>query len=65
MTITNEDRAEAERIALLPEPLQREVVEMIGSPADNPKVPAADRAEAQRRAKALKELLRLNPPKKR
>ena len=64
MSITDEDRAEAKRIALLPEPLQREVVAAIGSPADNPEVPAEFRKESRRRAKALKTLLRLDQSKR-
>lgn len=64
MKITDEDRAEAERLALLPKKLQREAVAMIGSPAADPKVPAADRTEARRRVRALKRLLKLDPPKK-
>jgi hypothetical protein len=60
MKVNDEDRAEAERLALLPKRLQREAVEMIGSTADDPNVPAEDRAEARRRAKVLSELLSLN-----
>ena len=61
MEATDEDRAEAARLALLPKALQREAVEMIRSPADDPDVSAEDRAEATRRANALRALLRLNP----
>ncbi len=64
MEITDEDRAEAERIALLPKAQQREVVAAIGSPAENPEVPAEFRKESRRRAKALKTLLRLDQSKK-
>jgi hypothetical protein len=63
MTITDEDRAEAKRLRLLPRAEQRKIVELIRSPADNPKLPEADRREARRRAKALAELLRLTPKK--
>jgi hypothetical protein len=61
MKASDEDQAEAKRLALLPKALQREAVELIGSPANDPNVPAEDRAEATRRAKALQELLRLKP----
>ena len=64
MEITDEDRAEAERLALLPKQTQREAVRLIGLPAENPKVPASYREEARRRAKVLKSLLRLEAPKK-
>ena len=62
MEITNEDRAEAERLALLPKQTQREAVRLIGLPAENAKVPAAYREEARRRAKALASLLGIEPP---
>ena len=64
MPITDEDRAEAKRLKLLPKSEQRQIVEHIRSVADNPKVPEADRKEATRRGKALAELLKLNPKKK-
>ena len=57
-------REEAKRLRLLPRKLQREAVAMIGSPASDPTVPAADRKEARRRAKALAELLHLTTRKK-
>ena len=63
-SITDEDRAEAERLAILPKKLQREAVAMIGSPADDPKVPAEHREEARRREAALSHLLKLGSPKK-
>jgi hypothetical protein len=63
MPVTDEDQAEAKRLKLLPKAEQRQIVELIRSPADNPKVPDADRKEARRRAKALAELLRLTPKK--
>lgn len=64
MKITDEDKAEAKRLALLPKKLQREAVGLIGRPASDPKVPDEFRKEARRRMKALKSLLRLDPPKK-
>lgn len=64
MKITDEDRAEAERLALLPKALQREVVAAIGSPAADPEVPDEFRREARRRVNALSALLRIEPPKR-
>lgn len=61
---TDEDRAEAVHLALLPRRLQREAVAMIGSPAADPKVPAADREEARRRSRVLERVLGLTPRKK-
>ena len=49
----------AERLKPLPRRLQREIVETIRSPADDPEVSAKNRLEARRRAKALNELLKL------
>ena len=59
-----EYRDEAERLRRLSRAEQRAVVEMIGSPADDPKVSKANRAEARRRADALTRLLNLTPNKK-
>ncbi len=64
MPISDEDRAEVERLRLLPRAEQRQIVEMVRSVAENPKVAAADRKEARRRAKALDQLLGLTPKKK-
>jgi hypothetical protein len=64
MPIRDEDRAEAERLKLLPRSEQRQIVELVRSVADNPKVSEADRKEARTRAKALEKLLRLTPKKK-
>ena len=50
MPITDEDRAEAKRLKLLPKAEQREIVEMVRAVADNPKIPEADRKEARRRS---------------
>ena len=61
---TDEDRAEAKRLSRLPKSRQHEAVAMIGSPADDPNVPVEDQAEASRRAKALRNLLRFDTPKK-
>ena len=63
MEPTDEDRAEAERLAVLPIQTQREAVRLIGLPSENPKVPAAHREEAWRRAKALASLLGIEPPR--
>ena len=64
MPIRDDDRAEAERLRMLPKQEQRAIVEHIRSVALDPKVPEADRLEARRRGKALEELLRLKPKKK-
>jgi hypothetical protein len=64
MPIRDEDRAEAERLKLLSRAEQRQIVEMIRSVGDNPKLSEADRREARTRAKALEKLLRLIPKKK-
>jgi acetyl-CoA carboxylase alpha subunit len=61
MAIRDEDRAEAERLKPLPRKLQREIIETIRRPGDDPDVSAENRREARRRAKALEELLRLKP----
>jgi hypothetical protein len=61
MPTRDEDRDEAERLKLLPRRLQREIVETIRSPADDPEVSAGNRREARRRAKALETLLKLKP----
>lgn len=59
MPIPDGDRAEAERLALLPVADQREVIALHRSVADNPKVPKADRQAAADRADALERHLRL------
>ena len=59
-----EYREEAERLKLLPREDQRAVVEMIGLPANDPKVPKVDRLEARQRVRALKKLLKLKPGKR-
>ena len=64
MTIHDEDRAEAERLKLLPLDERKKIIEIIGSVADNHRVPETDRCEASRRAEALTFLLRLKPRKK-
>jgi hypothetical protein len=64
MTIHDEDRDEAERLKLLPLAERKQIIEIIGSVADNPKVLDEDRREARRRADALCELLRLKPREK-
>jgi hypothetical protein len=61
MPTRDEDRDEAERLKLLPRQLQREIVETIQSPADDPEVSVENRREARRRAKALETLLKLKP----
>ena len=60
-----EYREEAERLKLLPRKLQREIVALIRSPADDPEVSAENRREARRRANALEELLKLKTRKRR
>ena len=56
--------AEAERLATLPRDVQRQAVALIRSPADNPKLGKAERAEARKRADALeRHLRRLNRKK--
>jgi hypothetical protein len=62
---TEDDRQEAARLRLLPVADQIAIVELIGSPASNPKVPKADRQEAARRARVLARLLKLPTPKRR
>jgi len=64
MAIRDEDRAEAERLNLLPRDEQRQIVLMIRAAADDPKVLDADRREARARAKALERLLRLGQKKR-
>lgn len=65
MSTRDEDRDEAARLKLLPRQLQREIVETIRSPADDPEVSAENRREARRRANALEKLLNLKHRKKR
>ena len=60
-----EYREEAERLKQLPRAEQRAIVELIGSPARDPKVSEANRAEARRRSRALARLLKIAPRKKR
>ena len=60
-----EYRDEAERLKLLSRDEQRQIVELIGSPARDPKVSEANRLEARRRSRALARLLKLPPRKKR
>ena len=59
-----EDREEAKRLIQLPRAEQRAIVEMIGSPALDPKVNDEDRKEARRRARVLTRLLKLKPTKR-
>ena len=59
-----EYRDEAERLKQLPRAEQRAIVELIGSPARDPKVSEANRLEARRRANALEKLLKLKPKKR-
>ncbi len=60
-----EYRDEAERLKQLPRAEQRQIVELIGSPARDPKVSQANRLEARRRSRALARLLKIAPRKKR
>jgi hypothetical protein len=60
-----EQRAEAERLALLPAADQREIIALHRSVADNPKARKRDRDAARERADALeRHLRRLNRAKK-
>lgn len=59
-----EYREEAERLKQLPRAEQRAIVELIGSPARDPKVSEANRLEARRRSRALAQLLKIVPRKK-
>lgn len=59
MIIRDKDRDKSERLRLLPRREQELVVKAIYAPAANPAVPAEDRREARRRAKALSLLLGL------
>ena len=60
-----EYRDEAERLKQLPRAEKRQIVELIGSPARDPKVSEANRLEARRRSRALARLLKIAPRKKR
>ena len=64
MTITDEDRREAERLALLSKDEQRRIIAMHWTDGNNPKVPARDRKFARERAEALESLLRLKKHRK-
>lgn len=57
-------RDEAERLKQLSLAEQRAIVELIGSPANDPKVSKENRKEARRRARALDRLLNLTLKKK-
>ena len=52
MSITDDDRAEADRLTLLPKKEQWATVELIRSVADNAEVSAVNRREARRRGEA-------------
>jgi hypothetical protein len=65
MTIREDDRTEAERLALLPVSDQQEIIALHRSVANNPKVPKRDRQAAADRADTLERHLRtLNRRKK-
>jgi hypothetical protein len=53
-----EFRDEAARLAQLPREIQRQAVALIRAPADDPRVPRADRRAARERAEALERHLR-------
>jgi hypothetical protein len=57
-TTTDEDRAEAQKLALLPPEVQAQILAGQKAIADNPRVPRRDREEAARRYQALKRLLK-------
>jgi hypothetical protein len=57
-------REEAERLALLPEEDQREIIALHRSVADNPKVPKREREAGRQRADALERLLKLGKKKR-
>jgi hypothetical protein len=59
-----EYREEAERLALLPVPEQREIIALHRSIADNPKVPKREREAGRQRADALERLLGLAPKRR-
>jgi hypothetical protein len=54
----DEHQAEAERLALLPRAEQRKALALIRAPADDAKVPTADREAARLRADTLERHLR-------
>jgi len=51
-------RQEAERLSQLAPEVQRQVLAIIRSPADDPRLPKADREAARRRADAVAKFLR-------
>jgi hypothetical protein len=60
-----EHREEAERLAVLPRDVQRQVVALIRKTADDPKVDKGNRDEARERADAIeRHLRRLNRKRK-
>ena len=63
--ITDEDRTEAERLALLPVDEQRRIIALYRDVARGKGVPAAERKAGLARADALEKLLNLKPGKKR
>jgi hypothetical protein len=61
----DEDIEESERLKQLPQAEQMAIVALIDSPADDMKLPEAERTEARRRSRALAQLLKLPPSRKR
>jgi DNA-binding phage protein len=61
--IADEDRAEAERLALLPRDEQRRIIELYRDVARGKGVPAVERKAGLARADALEKLLKLKPKK--
>lgn len=58
-TQEQEYREEAERLKALPLDVQRQIIAMHRTDADNPKVPKADREYARERMEVLEKLLGL------
>lgn len=61
--VEEEDRQEAAALAVLPRPLQRAILEAVGKPANDTRVPEEERQAQQRRAAALAKLLGLDVEK--
>jgi hypothetical protein len=64
MPIRDEDRAEAERLKLLPQAQQRQIVAMYRDVANGKGVRASERTAGLKRAAALERLLKLTPRKR-
>lgn len=62
--MNDEDRAEAERLKLIPRSEQRAIIALHRAVAADTAVSDENRREARRRAKALETLLNLEPKKR-